>query len=138
MLKERLNGKNSSIFCHLWQSKNKRMKAKRSNRWVFIPVILSFVILGAHFSRSDQIILVILSLGLPLLLAVRKPWSLWIIQLALLLGSIEWVKSTIAYIDVRKAIGEDWHRLAIILFSVAAFTLISGTLLFLVKQKTKK
>ena len=114
------------------------MKAKRSNRWVFIPVILSFVLLGAHFSRNDQIILVILSLGLPLLLAVRKPWVLWVLQLALLLGSIEWVRSTIAYIDVRKSIGEDWQRLAIILFSVATFTLISGALLFFVKQKTKK
>ena len=100
------------------------MKITRTNRWTFIPAVLSLLILGAHFSRNDQTILMILSVGLPLLLLVKKPWTIWILQLALLLGSIEWVWSTLDLIEVRKAIGEDWQRLAIILFSVAAFTLI--------------
>ncbi len=111
------------------------MKKRRTNRWVFIPVILSCLLLAAHFSRNDQFLLLVVSAGLPLLLAVKKPWGLWIIQLGLLAGALEWIFSTLNYIEVRKAIGDDWQRLAIILFSVAAFTLISGLLLFLVKRK---
>ncbi len=111
------------------------MQAKRSNRWVFIPVILSFLLLAAHFSRNDQFILMLLSVGLPILLAVKKSWARMLVQIALLLGAFEWAWSTLDYIAVRKALGEDWQRLAIILFSVAAFTLISSLLLYLVRSK---
>ncbi len=110
------------------------MKTKRTNRWVFIPVILSYLILAAHFSRNDQFLLLILSVGIPALLSVKELWARYIVQAGLILGAFEWAWSTLDYIEIRKAIGEDYQRLAIILFSVAAFTLISGLLLYLVKQ----
>lgn len=111
------------------------MKSKRSNRWVFIPVIFSFLLLAAHFSRNDQFIFVILSLGIPFFLILKQAWAKIIVQAALILGAFKWVWSTLDYIDARKAIGDDYQRLAIILFSVAAFTLISGILLYLVKNR---
>lgn len=109
------------------------MKTKRTNRWVFIPVILSFLILAAHFSRNDQTLLMIVSAALPIMLIIKALWARLVLQVVLVLGALEWVWSTLDLIEIRKGIGEDWQRLAIILFSVAAFTLISGFLLYLVK-----
>ena len=117
-------------------AKNKQyMKTKRTNRWVFIPVILSYLILAAHFSRNDQFILLIIAVGIPVFLSVKQLWARYIVQAGLILGAFEWASSTLDYIDIRKAMGEDYQRLAIILFSVAAFTLISGLLLYLVKPR---
>jgi hypothetical protein len=109
---------------------------KRKSRlfnWVFIPVIFSFILLAAHFSRKDLPLLSIIPLALIPLLFIRRKYALWIVQLALLAGSAEWVRSTFRYIEIRQQINDDWTLLAIILFSVALFTLISGLLLFLPK-----
>ena len=81
-----------------------------------IPVILSFGLLAAHFSRADLLPLVV----------VRKAWAARSIQLLLLLGALEWIRSMFGYIEVRKAVGEDWRRLAIILVTVAILTACSG------------
>ena len=43
---------------------------------------------------------------------------------------------TVNYIEIRKQIDDDWTRLAIILFSVALVTLISG--LLLLSKKVRK
>jgi hypothetical protein len=94
-----------------------------------VPVILSYLLLAAHFSRNNVHILVILSLGLMVILLIRKPWVVIISQAALLLGALEWIKSMVGYIIQRQAIGEDWGRLAIFLSIVALFTGLS-TLLF--------
>lgn len=107
------------------------------NRWVYIPVIFSFLLLAAHFSYNNQVILLVLSLVFPLLLLLRKSWSRMLVQLALVAGAFEWAWSALDYIGVRRAIGEDYQRLAVILFSVAAFTLISGLLLYAVGMKEK-
>jgi hypothetical protein len=107
---------------------------KNRNRkyiWLLIPAIFSLLVLAAHFSRQNQTYIGILALGLIPLLFLKKSWVLWSVQIALFIGSLEWVRSTLKYIEIRQQIGEDWHRLAIILFSVAAFTLISGLLLLL-------
>ena len=91
-----------------------------------LPVILSFGLLAAHFSRADMLPAVIVSLATPLLLLIRKPWIAWSIQVLLLLGAAEWIRSMFGYIQVRKEIGEDWGRLAIILVSVALLTACSA------------
>jgi hypothetical protein len=111
------------------------MTSRRSNRWVFIPVIFSFLLLAAHFSRNDQFIFLAIAITIPFLLIIKKLWTRIIVQAALILGAFDWVWSTLDYIEVRKSIGEDYQRLAIILFSVATFTLISALLLYLVKFK---
>ncbi len=95
-----------------------------------VPVILSFLILGAHFSRNDHYVLVLLALAMIGLLFIRKPLIARIIQAALLLGGIEWLRSMFGYIAQRKETGEDWTRLAIILSIVAIFTVLSGLVFF--------
>lgn len=111
------------------------MKTKRTNLWVFIPVIISYLLLIAHFSRNNQFLLLLLAVGIPVFLSLKQLWARYIVQAGLILGTLEWTWSTLDYIEIRKAIGEDYQRLAIILFSVAAFTLISGLLLYLVRLR---
>ena len=91
-----------------------------------LPVILCFALLAAHFSRAGLFLFVILSLGIPLLLLFKKSWAARIIQVFLLLGAIEWIHAMLGYIELRKTIGDDWGRLAIILVSVSLLTALSG------------
>jgi len=91
-----------------------------------LPVILAFGLLAAHFSRANMVPLVILSLAVPFLLLIRRAWVARSIQLMLLLGALEWIRSMFGYIEVRKSMGEDWGRLAIILVTVAVLTACAG------------
>jgi len=91
-----------------------------------LPVILAFGLLAAHFSRADMLPAVVVSLLTPLLLLIPKAWIARSIQILLLIGALEWIRSMFRYIQVRKEIGEDWGRLAIILISVALLTACSA------------
>lgn len=91
-----------------------------------LPVLLSFGLLAAHFSRADLLPLVIVSLAIPFLLFIRKAWVARTLQVLLLAGAAEWIRAMLGYIAVRKEIGEDWTRLAIILTVVALLTACSG------------
>ena len=96
------------------------------NFFRLIPVILSFGLLAAHFSRANLFPLVIVSLLIPFLLLIRKAWAARGIQIGLVLGALEWIRSMFGYIEIRKAMGDDWGRLAIILVAVALLTACSG------------
>lgn len=91
-----------------------------------LPVILSFGLLAAHFSRADLLPAVVVSLLIPLLLLIKSAWVARSIQFLLLLGAIEWIRAMFGYIEVRRNIGDDWGRLAIILAAVALLTACSG------------
>jgi len=91
-----------------------------------LPVIISFGLLAAHFSRAGLLPFVILSLAVPLLLFIRKAWVARTLQLLLLFGAFEWIRAMLGYIELRKSIDDDWIRLAIILIVVALLTALSG------------
>ena len=91
-----------------------------------LPVLLAFGLLAAHFSRADMLPAVIVSLITPFLLLFKKPWIARSIQVLLLLGAAEWIRSMLGYIEVRREMGEDWGRLAIILVTVAVLTACSA------------
>ncbi len=91
-----------------------------------IPVILSFGLLAAHFSRAGFFPLMILCLIIPFLLLIKKAWVARGVQILLLLGALEWIRSMFGYIEIRKTLGDDWGRLAIILITVAVLTACSG------------
>ena len=91
-----------------------------------LPVILSFGLLAAHFSRADLFPLVIVSIAVLLLLFIRRAWAARTLQLLLLMGALEWIRAMLGYIEIRKSIGDDWTRLAIILIVVALLTAVSG------------
>lgn len=98
---------------------------------LYAPAFLSFILMAAHISRNGMDIIALLWLGIPFLLLVYRKWNLWFCIFALLLGTGEWIRSAMGYIAVRSEMGEDWTRLAIILFSVAGFTLLSALVLLI-------
>jgi hypothetical protein len=85
--------------------------------------------LAAHFLRTGQMILAMLCLIVPLTLFVRRVWALRLVQLFLLLGAAEWLRTLIVLFQERQAQGEPWLRLVIILAVVVAFTAGSAFIL---------
>jgi hypothetical protein len=91
-----------------------------------LPVILSFLLLGAHFYRAGQLELTLLCVALPFLLLLRKHWIPLLFQVLLVLGALEWLRSLYHFAAMRIAWNEPWTRLAIILGAVALLTALSG------------
>lgn len=91
-----------------------------------LPVLLSLLMLAAHFYRAGQLLLAIIMLMLPLLLFVRKSWVPQLIQLVLLVGALEWLRTLWVIADVRIQFEMPWMRMAMILGGVALFTGLSA------------
>lgn len=91
-----------------------------------LPVILSLLLLAAHFYRADSLLLAVVFVALPLLLFLRQAWVPRLFQALLVLGALEWLRALYGFAAMRIAFGEPWLRLAIILVAVALFTGLSG------------
>lgn len=94
------------------------------------PVFLSCLVLAAHFYRGAELVLVAVSLLLPLLLLIRNAWVPRVIQLALVLGAVEWLYTGWRIAQVRMQLDMPWERMAWILGGVALFTALSGLVFF--------
>jgi hypothetical protein len=88
--------------------------------------LLALLLLAAHFYRADWLSLAVLSAALTLLLAVPRPWAARALQVALVLGAIEWLRTLAAFAAMRMAVGQPVLRLVLILGGVAAFTLLAA------------
>ena len=91
-----------------------------------IPVILSIMLLGAHFYRAGFIVLVVILFASLFLLLIRQPWIVRVIQVELVIGGLEWFRTTYNFVVMRQEMNMPWIRLAIILGSVALITLCSS------------
>jgi hypothetical protein len=91
-----------------------------------VPVILSAVLLAAHFSRANQTGLAIVCLLFPFLLLIKRRWVAIVFQVLLLLAAMEWIQTTLRIVHIRQSNGEAWTRLVIILGSVALFTALAA------------
>jgi len=91
-----------------------------------LPVVLSLLLLAAHFSRNGLGVAAIGALLLPLLLFVRRAWVARLMQAVLVLGGLEWIRSLAYYAMARHEAGQPWMRLAVILGAVAAVTAASA------------
>ena len=94
----------------------------------FVIVVLSLLVLGAHFLRYGNEIGVAISLAPIALLLVRQPWAARIVQVILVLGAIEWATTLIGLVQMRAAQGLPATRLAIILGTVVIVTAIAALL----------
>jgi hypothetical protein len=90
------------------------------------PIFLSFLLLGAHFYRSGQVVLAGLCIATLLLLFFRKSWIPRLFQVLLVLGALEWLRSLYYFAAMRIAWDQPWTRLAMILGAMALFTALSG------------
>ena len=87
-----------------------------------LPVILSLLVLGAHYFRSGIYFVVALILGLLALLFVKKAWVARLTQVVLVLGTFEWIRTLFELVAVRQTFGQPWTRMAVILGVVALLT----------------
>jgi len=95
---------------------------------VYVPIVLSFVILGAHFMRYGNSIGVIGSLVALALLFVRRPWIARLLQVILILGALEWLRTLYQLAQERAALGQPFTRMVVILGVVAAVTFCAALL----------
>lgn len=102
-----------------------------------VPILVSALLLGAHFFRSGSILLVILALLIPVVLLIKRPWAARLVQLSMIIGAAEWVRTLLVLVADRQADGETWTRLAVILGLVAAFTAASA-LPFSISPKVRR
>jgi hypothetical protein len=93
-----------------------------------VPVVLSFLVLGAHFLRSGDPPLAAACVLLPWVLVIRRPWAARLLQGALLLGAAVWIRTLVAIAVVRARLGDAWLRMAVILSIIAAVTILSALL----------
>ena len=95
---------------------------------LYIPIVLSFVVLGAHFLRYGSDLGVVGAALLMGLLFVRQPWVARLMQVALVLGAIMWVHTLYDLAQLSIAFEKPVTRLVIILGTVAIVTLCSALL----------
>jgi hypothetical protein len=97
-------------------------------RLLYVPIVLSLVVLGAHFLRDANHLGVAAAVGLIGLLIVKRSGAARAVQVALLLGALEWVWTIYDLVQVRAAMGMPATRMVVILGVVAAVTALSAGL----------
>lgn len=91
--------------------------------------ILAALLLGAHFLRAGNLLMVALCLAAPLLFLWRRRWSLILLQLLAYGAAATWITAAIQLVQMRQQLGQPWTAAVIILACVALFTLLAGLLL---------
>lgn len=95
---------------------------------LYIPVIPSILVLGAHFLRFGNWIGVFAAILLIALLFLRRPWVARLMQVVLVLGTLEWLRTMYELASMRALQGQPYGRMLVILGIVAAVTLCSALL----------
>ena len=93
-----------------------------------MPIVLSLLVLAAHFLRGGSLGIAVLVLGLLGLLFVRRTWVARLLQVVLVLGALEWTRTLVVLAMRRSEQGEPFARMALILGVVVAVTVMSALL----------
>jgi hypothetical protein len=91
--------------------------------------IVAALLLGAHFLRAGNLVMVGLCLVAPLLFLWRQRWSLILLQVLAYGAAATWIMAAIRLVELRQRLGQPWTVAVLILGTVALFTLLSGLLL---------
>ena len=94
----------------------------------FVLIVLSLLVLGAHFLREGNTPFVIACLLLIGLLPVRHVLVARFVQAALVLGALEWLWTLYRLVEVRVALEQPYIRMTVILVVVATMTFCSALL----------
>lgn len=87
------------------------------------------LLLGAHFLRAGNVLMMALCVAAPLLFLWRKRWSLVLLQILAYGAALTWIAVAYQLVELRQRSGQPWTVAAIILGSVAVFTFAAGLLL---------
>ena len=102
-----------------------------ASRLIPLPSFLALLPAGAHFWRSGQPGLAAACLALALLAWGRAAWVRLLLLLVLPLLAARWIWAAAQFVQMRMFMGEPWHRLAVILLSVALLTALAALPLLL-------
>ncbi len=91
--------------------------------------VVAALLLGAHFLRAGNLVIMLLCLAAPLLFLWRQRWSLIALQFLAYCAAGSWIGVAIRLVQLRQQLGQPWTAAAIILGSVALYTLLAGLLL---------
>jgi hypothetical protein len=91
--------------------------------------VTAALLLGAHFLRAGNPVLVALCLAAPLLFLYRRRWSLIVLQVLAYGAAGTWIAVAIRLVQTRQQSGQSWTVAAMILGSVALFAVVAGLLL---------
>ena len=94
----------------------------------FVPIVLSLLVLAAHFLRGGSLGIAVLILGLLGLLFLRRTWVARLVQVVLAMGALEWTRTLVVLAMRRSEQGEPFTRMVVILGVVAVVTLASALL----------
>jgi len=86
------------------------------------PPVLASLVLGAHLLRRGWPALAIAAVLLPLVLLVRRPWAVRAVQTVFLVGALEWLRTLVLLVGVRRANDLPYLRMVAILAAVAVVT----------------
>jgi len=94
-----------------------------------IPAFLSGLLLGAHFLRDGNILLVLASVAFPFFVLARARWAKISVRCFLVGGALIWIHTAMLLANARMLAGQSWGRMAVILGAVAAFNLLAAALI---------
>jgi hypothetical protein len=92
----------------------------------YSAIVLSLVVLGAHFMRYGNIIGMVISLLAIALLFVRALWAARAVQAVLVLGALEWARTLYTLASLRIAHEQPYARLAVILGVVILIAVLAA------------
>jgi len=75
------------------------------NILVFTPIVLSALLLAAHFKKAGLVPLVIFALLMPVILFYKRAWVARLVQIVFVLGAIEWIRTTLSCNYFRSSCG---------------------------------
>jgi hypothetical protein len=89
------------------------------------PVAVAAAVLAAHFYRAGAIVPLVITLSALALPFVRRRWAARALQVGLVLGALEWLRTLALLVDARRTTGQPYLRLALILGAVAVATALT-------------
>jgi NAD-dependent dihydropyrimidine dehydrogenase PreA subunit len=93
---------------------------------LYLPPLISSLLMAAHYYRSGNFGAVLLALIVPFVLFIKRRWMARAMQLLLLGGGIVWITSALTIARYRGMMGQSSTRMFLILGAVAIFTALSG------------
>ena len=91
--------------------------------------VVAALLLGAHFLRAGNVAMVALCVAAPMLFLWRKRWSLIVLQVLGYCAAAAWTAVAVELVQMRQQTGQPWTIAAVILGTVALFTLLAALLL---------
>ncbi len=93
--------------------------------FLLIPIIFSYLLIAAHFYRRGNLILTVIIICIPLVLFFKKRFSIYIIQIGLILSIAVWIKTFIFLNNIYTRYNMPFTKAGLILSGVIIVSALS-------------